>query len=1240
MSTDTISLKLTAQDGLSAILKGAENQLSSLSRTADTVRQKLGMTNEQLISMGAALGASSAAVGALAYKMQSTLSGWAESGKNLEVALTNLKYNAQATEEEFKRISDRVMETGRNSLYSATQATEAMYELMSFGLQGAIDVTDEAGRHFKRKTAEMALDATLNYATMTHGLVSLADAAKLSGAMVQKAHLDMSKVSYDEEGNMITQLDRMYDKVSKASILTGLKPEDMPAIMNSARAAISMVNMDLSTALAMVGQLKSSGMDNAESGNKLVEYARKAADLGAKYLTTDMYAHIRAAMGKDPMKGATTMLGKRQTYWLDTVFGSRSEFEKALSDESGNFRDPLEFMQILDKKMMGLGYSRVKTIETLRKMFGTTESMQMFLTFAEQASFTPSENIYAVDEWGRKLDGVNEKLLYQKDITYKGIEAMLAYRYSVDASRGESQRYADMMKKTFWGEMQHFNALKDTVKSQYGKYVGELAVAVMRLVNGLMRFFSAIETNFPNVARAFTWLLVTLTAIGAALAVIGLPLAMISLAMGRFATIGHNLGRVTGIKFIGSAAQSVAQNGFLSTVVGAGGKLMPSAAASAGASLLSKMKLAGSGVGSLGAAVGIPKLFGWLSALTGRGAKSLVDTSDGLMSLRGVPGFSRFASVNGSIAGFSGVGLGAISRLLGIIGNVSLAWGASRLAKVGDYMLSSSSKMNVFSGALVRFTGALTGFSGVGLGLISKLSWLAGKGIAPMIATALSIGKGLFSLFSKFATTFVKPMIMFTGILSIFQGIFSLFSDSADKSKTWAQSFKDFFRDIGGATRLFKKALFSMDGVVTDEDIDAARSLAPATLKLIDNPVFAFFRHLVEFSHKVDKEFNDMIEQISKVDSSITGNKVIDTGKLKGAGLIGKGIGGIGGWLGGMAAATAIGMPFLGPILGMVFAFLGQWLGERFGKWVSVFMQAAQSPDGLDKISKHVQVAITNTMKHFSNMISFNSKELGKITRVVVEFLVAVIKGLLNGLVEMWVSSVEFAWNRMVNSNSAGEVIKNGFGFIFSFIPVFGEIIFQVLFSLLELIKDAFLANLHNPQFWVALIGGLAGGIGAFALTKNPSASFLAATTSASSLWGAYSVLNGGDEKDDVEKYNEAYAKWDNDRVAQREGVPAPYKYDSIISMEKDQMERQRAVNDAISNAVQGAVEVNRTTNNNYTMQVKVEGKNMKPEEVKALEGQLRESMRKIAAEDQFRNRTRSGDRDGGSTLDPAWSLE
>jgi uncharacterized protein YcfJ len=439
---------------------------------------------------------------------------------------------------------------------------------------------------------------------------------------------------------------------------------------------------------------------------------------------------------------------------------------------------------------------------------------------------------------------------------------------------------------------------------------------------------------------------------------------------------------------------------------------------------------------------------------------------------------------------------------------------------------------------------------------------------------------------------------------------------------------KTFFRDIGGAIALFKSALFSDNGKVTGEEIDAAGSLGVVTLKIINSPVFEFIRRIVEFSHRVDRAFNEMVEEVSKLSSDITGNKLIDPAKIKGASLIGKGIGGIAGF----AAGTALG----GPVVGMLGAFIGQWLGERIGGWLSVLLQAATEPDGMEKIMPIVIDTVSKSVQDFTGMVYSNSIVLGKIFEGLLRLIVAVLEGVVMGVGRAIEASVNFAWKRFENSSGA-EAAWNFVGVIFSFVPVLGEVLFQFLGALLKITGEAFMQALVNPQMLSSLVGMVLGGI-LGTMVGGPVGTAIGIALGGKAGSALYSLINGGDYQAPVtESYalatrSKALKESYNDpklmaKLAQVDDV----LYSSTRYGSSANTPVNKSTSDAISRFQQqeyvNGVPLHSTTtrNVNITVDLKNQPANMSQEAMRKYAAQIRAEVAKEAKDREFREAAAKG---------------
>lgn len=848
---------------------GLTKMFRSVSDSVSGLKREVGMSTEAISSYMdglenrfnslASSGAFTAVTAGIAMSMKQGLQEMSSSAKEYELAMANLKYNAQVSSAEFKRLNDEIINIGTNSLYSATEASTAMYELFSYGLQGSVSIVDQAGNQIKRKMSEIATSATLDFSTMTRGMVSLADSAAFMGAAVAKAKVDLSQGYYDNTGRWISELDRLNDKIAKASIVSGLKPEDMPVVLNSMRTAMNIANVDVETMLSMVGTLRTLGMQPAEAGNKIVEYARKMADIQTKYLNKDMYAAIRARTGKNPM---ASTLGSRQTYWLDELYGNRQTFEASLRDQKGNFRDAISFLSDMNERLDRLGYDRVKKMAFLKRLSGSTEFMQMYIGFAENASYSLDEPIYAVDKWGQRIKENGEYVVKFAAGTYQGIEALNVMRAAINDSMGSGREYAKMMEETWWGIEKHYEAVKDTTMAVYGTYVNELKIGFYTVLTKVLTAMTSFAKEYPNLARGVTYMAVAATIAMSALAALGAFMTLWSLMYRKQHSIFANLKQYAGdtlASFVGKSP-SVAVKSVTEGVAGVAGKATRHALR---------------------------------DPITGRFIKNTAAIED--------------------------------------------------MAKAAE---NAAAKTSMWS-RTTQFLGKRLSF--IGSGIRGGATWISG------VYRALGFIGKLFYVFAAF---------------DILKGLSQLVGYSAG-----LHSLTDFFKDFSGLLKFLKDSL--LIGSVDLKTIAGMGKLGAAGGVLVDNPIFRTMRRMTWWFQEYDKNFEEIIDASNKAGANI------NTKKLAGAGLVGKGVGSMVGF----AVGKALPIPG-GSILGSV---LGQWIGGYIGKWSYLFSSNMGSPETWNKILSIAKDKLARNESNLRNVIKGTIRDVGEILPGVINIAILIV---------------------------------------------------------------------------------------------------------------------------------------------------------------------------------------------------------------------------------------------------------
>ena len=829
MSVYDTTLRLQMIDQVSQVADKVSGKLGQLKGSFKDLQEglkngsqeaKVAMTDT--LASGAALtvvfGAASAAVNKFTG---STVT----SARNLELELQNLRYNSQMTEEQFASLSKRMWDTAfdKSNIYSMRDTVLANYELMSYGLNSAVTATiKNTGETITKQTSEFVTPAVLGLSTMTRGILDIGEAAAVTGALVKKFGIDFSQV-ISVNGRLITQGERFMDMLSKASQYSGLKPEQIAEVVRGWRASPSFANISAETALAFTSEMISQGNTPRAASVALDQFARNIAT----QLTRVTKKEIMDQLAKESGRSSGTRV-RMTTMMLNQVFGTEEEFRAAAIDgATGRFRDPFEFLAVMEKKLYDRGGSEAQRKEMLRALFGTQEMSKITSTF-ENASITLDENVYAVDEWGDALTRNGEKVIAYSRGTYKGVEAMMALRARIRDSKNEMQKYTDLLLNT--GEIisQQLGGRWENFKASFGAgmrdFVKDMQKTLIATLDVITKFMNAHPALTKFIGYGVAGAGASLAVLTALTGVIQLYSLIIGRWMNHFDRLGRSwfgLGRTEmtarGGGYVTSGAKTLVGSEIFRTVFGALGMRLSGPVTSI-KDYLFKTERNTSLIGKLlgGASGGIEK---W--ATNGRGY------------------------AKGSKAG--------------LLGWILSAGGTSTGASQGLGLVSSGAG----AGSL------LMGVKGAGwVGAIVTAASAIGSGVSKFV----EVLQGVAGIMMKV----IGPVVMFFSAKNIIHGI-------AKMSGVKIKSLKEGITGVYDLITFVGKALVSDTGTMTASEIEKAGTFKALALRIVQTDLFKqirlFFVNLGKFTKDLDSSVSELIS-----------SNVLDQDSVTGARLIGKGV--------------------------------------------------------------------------------------------------------------------------------------------------------------------------------------------------------------------------------------------------------------------------------------------------------------------------------------------------------------
>lgn len=630
----------------------------------NTLTGAIDQNSRTLTRMGLGLGVASFGLFAVYNKLGAVWKKSVDEAQKFEVAEKNLRYalglSAKTAENDAKMqgVRNEAFKIGADTLYSATEAAQAWYNLVSFGLSGSTKMFDQhgnslikQGKHVERNLAEIATRATLDFATMSAGTVSLDEAASFAGQIVNKLGLDLSRIKTDEAGNEMNQLSRAMDKMARATILTGFQVRDLPIAFRSMRSVLGDLNMDLETSLAMTGIWNTLGLEAADAGHMMVSLGRKTFQFAGKALRQEMEAAIGVGKG-----GKGNMRAKRRDYWVNKVFGSPAEMNKALQDARGDVGNLIDFyakIQDYIEKKYGKEGAGLKKGAFLQQFFGEVQSMQGFQMLAKY-KFVTDKDIYQVDEWGEKVKDAkgNWIKLAEANKEFTGFKAVQMMAAAIKDSAGEARTYAKMMEESSWGLKKLQEGVRQTFMILVGEHVLPILNKFYKALYWVFNRLSDFARTHPYITKvAVVFGLVATAVIGVGAVLAGL-IAMFSFMSGQLVRV------VTGLKATAASYFLVAKGAASATAstaaYNAANMLGGKGTAAKGASSATDILTTTANVGTMAKGSVFARMWsvivGWIS----RAGKLIVSLGPKLL---------RVAKIGGIVAAIAGIIYGAFEMV-------------------------------------------------------------------------------------------------------------------------------------------------------------------------------------------------------------------------------------------------------------------------------------------------------------------------------------------------------------------------------------------------------------------------------------------------------------------------------------------------------------------------------------------------------------------------------------------------
>ena len=957
MSLYDITMKFALRDEFSGPLK-------KVASGVDSVRQKIqGMNsaNDQLRESSRAAVADMAAVAVsltavtsgIAYTAGRASNALISSSREVELAVKNLQYNAQMGTEEFDKFQESLkrMATSDYSIHSLKQFQEAGYELLSFGLNETV-TANVLNQHKKiqKSVAELAIPAVMMYSTSTRGLTDIAESSRIAGAAISKFGLDFSEV-VSQDGRLVTQLDRFFDMASKASQLTGLKPEQMSNVMRAWKAAPGFFNISPETALAFTGHLITSGYTPDEAANSMQGWARSSSRLLGKVMRSELLNEIARNRGAKEHGAKSRML----TSFIEEAFGSKEAMEAALVEQSGKYADIFDFATLLEKKMSEKGLSHAFKGAFIGELF-QSQQVRMMTSAFDQARFEVKQNIYEVDKWGNHIMVNGQKnLLFTKGI-YHGNEAMRAMKAQIADSRGELVKYNDLIKNTGAIVSQALGGRWETFKSQVGMGLSDSVRSIQQVMISGLDFMIMMNDLFPGIGR-YVSQAVGLTAAVATLAAAVFALsAVVSLAYGRYVEGLTRWGNLLGVS-AASRGNLMHNPGLVATltqtVLGIRGQ-------GAGTSW-HNVKFVSGAFGKH-----VDRFGGFIKGLPGDLSKFLHNKISLGKNSRNIEFLNSFKFQNKSQLNM----ITEMKRFFSTNPHPQDSMNFIKGLKGGMMGLPSADKEAMLSS--LSSTGMLGKVKGGGWLMVAQVALSAVEMVGGLLKGIISkIGQFIHGVASV-AYTIGFPFMMITAGIDVMKGL----------SKLSGAKFGSFREFVGEATKGLKflgEALFGETGKFTAEDINGIGKFQLLVLKIINTGFFKHARALV-------LGFRKFAESIFVDTQKVVDLGVLSRSQIEGSALLGRGISAI--------LGAVLGMQTFGPIGGLLGFALGKIYGGHIGAIGALISQKISDP----KLHK------AEIDKAINDLFAKMGWSLFQGSVIVAEMLGSAVANIIGGLFDMfWV---------------------------------------------------------------------------------------------------------------------------------------------------------------------------------------------------------------------------------------------
>lgn len=425
-----LSIVLDFTDNASSRMLGTQRIFDGMHRTSEELTEAIDRNArafQQLSMVGLGISATGLGFKLAGDKITGTITKMADVSGEFERAMAELQFVTGATGEEFEKLRQTAIQTGIDTAFSPKEATQAMYELKSYGL--STDATLKS------------LQSTLDIVALSAGKIDLASGASLMGSALNKFNLEAS-----ESG-------RVADIFAKATQDTAFHIEEIGHFINALGSAPTKLQRPIEEFFAMGGLLRNIGQQSAQAGATVQGFGRQIL-----MLTSQMESGSMEGKKAD----ALSLIGlSRESFW---------NAEGELRGMSEIFKEIIEGTASLTQEQKASAFQTIFGDQAGNLLSAVEMSQQAFYKY-DEASGT---YIQANKEGKKSLDDLINGFQSVDGEAKKGAEALLnTYEGIKILQKGSEETFQILMGQTVLPVLGKFIQLKTMLLNKIIAIVNE-----------------------------------------------------------------------------------------------------------------------------------------------------------------------------------------------------------------------------------------------------------------------------------------------------------------------------------------------------------------------------------------------------------------------------------------------------------------------------------------------------------------------------------------------------------------------------------------------------------------------------------------------------------------------------------------------------------------------------------------------------------------------------------------------